>query len=57
MHPKWVVVARVVAVDVVIGISAVVWTFGSLLFRHLFPIEEVVVVVTSMMFNCANDTS
>jgi hypothetical protein len=47
MHPEWVDITRVVAViavAVVVRISTVVWTFGSLLFRCLLPIEEVIVI-------------
>jgi hypothetical protein len=43
MHTGRVDITRVVAVAAVIGISIAVRTFGSLLLRHLFPIEEVVV--------------
>jgi hypothetical protein len=43
MHTERVDIARVVTVAAVIGISIAVRTFGSLLLRHLFPIEEVVV--------------
>jgi hypothetical protein len=48
MHPERVIIARVVVVvpvAVVIGISAAIRTFRSLLLGHLFPIEEVIVLL------------
>jgi hypothetical protein len=48
MHPERVIIARVVVVvpvAVVIGISAAIGTFSSLLLGHLFPIEEVIVLL------------
>jgi hypothetical protein len=47
MHPERVVIAKivdVVAVAAVIGITAAVGTFGSLLLGHVFPIVEVIVL-------------
>jgi hypothetical protein len=47
MHPERVVVAGVVVIvtfAVVVGITDAIWTFRSQLFRHLLPIEEVLVV-------------
>jgi hypothetical protein len=49
MHPERVIIARVVVVAVaaVIGITASVRTFGSLLLVHLFPKVEVGVLPSS----------
>jgi hypothetical protein len=44
MHPDRVHIAGVIAVTVVVGISAIVRTYGSLLLGDLFLIEEVVVL-------------
>jgi hypothetical protein len=46
MHPKRVVIARFVTVitAAVVGITAAVRAFGSLLLGHLFPIVEVVIL-------------
>jgi hypothetical protein len=46
MHPKRVVITRVVAIItvIVIGVTTAIRTFGSILLWHLFPIVEVVVL-------------
>jgi hypothetical protein len=50
MHPKRVVIARVAAVIVAIiaavVVDAAVGAFGSLLLGHLFPIIQVIVILT-----------
>jgi hypothetical protein len=49
MHPKRVVITRVVAIItvIVIGVTTAIRTFGSILLWHLFPIVEVVVLPSS----------